>query len=76
VRNGYRDSVRNEQVNSSVCGSYKELSDLESGKSSLDNVRNAVAECGDGVVGVLKLVSHIMRSKSRNYSPSWREYQS
>jgi hypothetical protein len=52
-------------VNGSVRRTDEELGDLESGEGSLDNVRDTVAECGHGVVGVLKLVSHVLRSKSR-----------
>jgi hypothetical protein len=41
-------------VDSSISGADEELCDLQCGKGSLDDVGNAVAKSGDGVVGVLE----------------------
>lgn len=57
-------------------GSDKELGDLEGGKSSLDDVGNAVAERGDSVVSVLEDVSEAFLCGLKRRLPSWRGFQS
>lgn len=70
MRDGDWDSVRNEQVDSSVCGTDEELRNLKGSQGSLDDVRDAVAECRYGVVGVLELVRGVLERQLLTFLPS------
>jgi hypothetical protein len=63
-------------MESSKSGSDKELSDLERGEGSLDDVGDAETKSSDSVVGVLACVSEKNRKVLGFYIPSWRGYQS
>ena len=48
---------KSEEMQGGKGGTDEELGDLESSERSLDDVGDAVAEGGDGVVGVLRRVN-------------------